>query len=130
MNAIRQVHYPRQATIDAYGDGGFRFAEMSHKGSILIVPSGIHGWQPELDGRGLPLPEAFAPVFEQADGIDVFLFGAGEAPRRLPREIREAFSRAGIVLECMTTGAAARTFNVLYLEQRQVAAGLIAVDND
>ncbi len=44
------AHYPARAPIDAYGNGGFRFAGMSHRGSLLIVPSrhlclgrGAHG---------------------------------------------------------------------------------------
>ena len=36
--------YPYPAPIDAYGNGGFRFAGMSHRGSILCLPSGIHAW--------------------------------------------------------------------------------------
>ena len=32
---------PGRAPIDAYGNGGFRFADMSHRGSILALPSGI-----------------------------------------------------------------------------------------
>lgn len=40
---IREAHFPGRAPIDAYGNGGFRFAEMSHRGSILCLPSGIHG---------------------------------------------------------------------------------------
>ena len=39
-----QAHFPRRAPIDAYGNGGFRFADMSHRGSILIVPSGVYAW--------------------------------------------------------------------------------------
>ena len=30
--------YPGRAPIDAYGNGGFRFAGMSHRGSLLILP--------------------------------------------------------------------------------------------
>jgi hypothetical protein len=29
------ARYPGRAPIDAYGNGGFRFADMSHRGSIL-----------------------------------------------------------------------------------------------
>ena len=38
--------YPGRAPIDAYGNGGFRFAEMSHRGSILCLPSGVYAWPP------------------------------------------------------------------------------------
>ena len=40
---IRKAHFPGRAPIDAYGNGGFRFAGMSHRGSILCLPSGIYG---------------------------------------------------------------------------------------
>ena len=42
-------------------------------------------------------------------------------------EIRKAFIAAGIGLEPMSTGAAARTYNVLLGEGRAVGAALIAV---
>ena len=42
---IRDAHYPGRAPIEAYGNGGFRFAGMSHRGSILCLPSGIYGWK-------------------------------------------------------------------------------------
>lgn len=42
---IRDAHFPGRAPIDAYGNGGFRFADMSHRGSLLCLPSGIHGWE-------------------------------------------------------------------------------------
>ena len=34
-------HLPRQAPIDSYGKGGFAFADMSHRGSILALPTGV-----------------------------------------------------------------------------------------
>ena len=40
------ARFPGRAPIDAYGNGGFRFAGMSHRGSILCLPSGIHAWEP------------------------------------------------------------------------------------
>jgi uncharacterized protein len=40
----RDAHYPRQAQIEAYGHGGFRFAGMSHRGAILLLPSGVYAW--------------------------------------------------------------------------------------
>src|SRR3974390_3228855 len=37
-------HLPRSAPIDAYGNGGFAFAGMSHRGSLLCLPNGIWAW--------------------------------------------------------------------------------------
>ena len=39
-----RAHLPQQVPIEAYGNGGFRFGGMSHKGSILCLPSGIWDW--------------------------------------------------------------------------------------
>ncbi len=43
---IREAHFPGRAPIEAYGNGGFRFADMSHRGSLLCLPSGVYGWEP------------------------------------------------------------------------------------
>jgi hypothetical protein len=37
-------HLPRSAPIEAYGKGGFVFAEMSHRGSLLCLPEAIWAW--------------------------------------------------------------------------------------
>jgi len=123
---IRDAHFPGRAPIDAYGNGGFRFADMSHRGSILCLPSGIHGWEPKtppiLTAADLSL------VMEQADDIEILLVGTGTELRRLPQELRDALRKYRISADPMSTGAAVRTYNVLLAEDRAVAAALIAVD--
>jgi uncharacterized protein len=123
---IREQHFPGRAPVDAYGNGGFRFADMSHRGSILCLPSGIYGWaQTEQDDL---LPEAFARVIAEAQSLEVLLVGTGSTLRPLPRETRERLKAAGISADPMSTGAAVRTFNILLAEERAVAAALIAVE--
>ena len=123
---IREAHFPGRAPIDAYGDAGFRFADMSHRGSLLCLPSGIHGWQP-ADPNALTEGD-FGKLFDEADAIDILLVGMGPDLRPLPPALRAAFRAAGISADPMSTGAAVRTYNVLLAEDRQVAAALIAVD--
>lgn len=123
---IREAHYPGRAPLDAYGNGGFRFADMSHRGSLLCLPSGIHGWEPvEFDQLRI---EDFEQVLAEARGIDILLIGTGTELRPLKAEWRAAFRQAGISADPMSTGTAVRTFNVLLAEDRQVAAALLAVD--
>ncbi len=122
---IRAAHFPGRAPIEAYGNGGFRFAEMSHRGSILCLPSGIHGWEP-ADPQALSAAD-FAKVVGEAEGIEILLVGMGEALRPLPPGLRTALKDAGISSDPMSTGAAVRTYNVLLAEDRAVAAALIAV---
>ncbi len=115
--------FPGQPTIDAYGDGGFRFAGMSHRGSILALPSGIYHWNAD---RAALKPEDFARVFSEKADVDHLLLGTGTMARP-PREVIQAFAEYGITLEPMATGAAVSTYNLLLAERRKVAAALIAV---
>ena len=123
---IRSAHFPGRAPLDAYGNGGFRFADMSHVGSILCLPSGIHGWDAV---EGAKLTEAdFTRVLEQAGDIEVLLIGMGEGMCVVPAELRARFKEAGILVDPMSTGAAVRTYNIMLSESRAVAAALIAVE--
>jgi len=119
-------HLPRPAPIDSYGNGGFRFAGMSHRGSLLCLPDGIWAW-PVTDLAGLTRA-ALEPVFARADGLDIFLIGAGRNPWVLPENVRRQFHDRSISVDAMTTAAALRTWNVLVAEGRRAGAGLIAVD--
>ena len=125
---IRDAHYPGRAPIQSYGNGGFRFAGMSHRGSLLCLPSGIHGW------REAPVPPdeveaaSLTRVFAEAGSIEILLVGTGTELRPLSAAVREHCREAKMVAEAMATGAAVRTFNVLLAEGRAVAAALIAIE--
>ncbi len=123
---MREAHFPDTAPIDAYGNGGFRFAGMSHRGSLMCLPSGIHAWQ-IVEPADLG-PEAFSRVFAEAGDIEVLLIGTGREIVPLRSEWRDMFRARRISADAMTTGAAVRTYNVLLAEGRAVAAALIAVD--
>jgi uncharacterized protein len=117
-------HYPGRAAIDGYGAGGFRFAGMSHKGSILATPSGIRAFAPntaaEIDVASL------APAF--ADAIELLIIGTGRDIVPVSSELRGKLKEAGIVVDPMPTPSAMSTYNILLGEDRKVAAALIAVD--
>jgi len=112
--------------LDAFGAGGFRFAGMSHRGSILATPAGIRIWP--LARFAEITPESLRPVMDEAETIDFLLIGTGADIAFIPAALREHLRAAGITVEGMATGAAARTYNVLVAEDRRVAAALIAVD--
>jgi uncharacterized protein len=119
-------HLPQPAAIDAYGKGGFRFGGMSHRGSILCLPGGIWAWPvatpAEINDGSL------ARVFAASRTLELFLIGAGSEPWPMPEALRWRFRDARIGVDVMQTGAAVRTYNILFAEGRRVGAGLIAVD--
>ena len=118
-------HLPQAAAIDAYGKGGFRFADMSHRGSILCLPEGVWAWP-----VGAPqdiTAESLERVFA-AKGVELFMLGTGKQPWLMPEALRWRFRDARIGLEVTPTGPAVRTYNILFAEGRRVGAALIAVD--
>lgn len=121
-----EAYYPEPLEIHAYGNGGFRFGEMSHVGSLLILQSGIYSWDYKtIDELNVA---AFEPLLGPDNDAEFLLLGTGTAQHFPSNDIRRAFIDAGVGLEVMDTGAAVRTYNVLLDEGRRIAAALIAAD--
>jgi uncharacterized protein len=118
-------HLPRSAPIDAYGKGGFAFAGMSHRGSLLCLPDAIWAWEvtrPEqIDKYSL------ARVFAAANSIDTLIVGTGTDVWLAPAELRAALRALRVTLDTMQTGPAIRTYNIMMGERRRVAAALVAM---
>jgi uncharacterized protein len=125
MSKTDAPHLPRSAPIDAYGNGGFAFAGMSHRGSLLFLPEAVWAWPvtrpDEIDKHSLQR------VFASANGIDTLIIGTGADVWLPPPELRIAFRAVRVVLDAMQTGPAIRTYNIMMGERRRVAAALIAV---
>src|SRR5437870_3423878 len=119
------LHFPRSAPIEAYGKGGFAFADMSHRGSLLCLPDAIWAW-PVTKPQDID-KYALAKVFEAANSVDTLVVGTGTDVWVPPRELREALRAVKVVLDAMQTGPAIRTYNIMLGERRRVAAALIAV---
>ena len=124
---MEPARFPGRAPIDAYGNGGFRFADMSHRGSILVLPSAIEAWA--VTSVAEVTPASLSQLLAEAGSIEILLVGTGRSLSPLPAESLAALREAGFEPELMATGAAVRTFNVLLSEERQVAAALIAVES-
>lgn len=118
--------FPGRAPIEAYGNGGFRFAGMSHRGSLLCLPSAIVAW--DVTRAEELMLECFDQVLRERDQIGFLLLGTGRRQVFPSLAIRRAFSELRMGLDPMDTGAACRTYNVLLAEGRPVAAALIAVE--
>jgi uncharacterized protein len=120
-----QGYVPGRHKIDDYGAGGFRFADMSHRGSILALPTGIRAIGPtnwkEIDTATIDL------ALSESAEFDLFIVGTGENLMPLAAALRAKLRDSGVGCETMATGAAVRTYNMLVDEGRRVAALLLAV---
>lgn len=119
------LHLPRSAPIDAYGNGGFAFADMSHRGSLLCLPDAIWAWPVT---KAADIDEyTLSRVFAAASGIDTLIVGTGTDVWVVPGRLRGALRAVHVGLDAMQTGPAIRTYNIMIGERRRVAAALIAV---
>jgi uncharacterized protein len=119
---------PGRHPIDAYGAGGFRFAGMSHIGSILATPNGVRAFEPSAPAEitVAALAPLFAELTQNPRSIEILVVGTGEKMALLSAPVKARLREAGLRVEAMATGPAARVYNVLLGENRRVAAVLIA----
>ncbi len=117
---------PGRHAIDSYGGGGFRFADMSHRGSILALPSGVRAWSARSAAD--LTADAFAEVMAEAAEIDTLLIGTGPGLVFLDEELRLFLKTGNMAVDVMSTGSAARVYNIMVGENRRVAAALLAVE--
>lgn len=117
---------PGRHPIEKFGGGGFRFGGMSHRGSLLVLPSGMRALAAGgiEDVTVLQLRELAAEM----EQVDFLLVGTGAAMRRLPRPLSAWLAGNAFRHDVMATPAAVSTYNVLLAEDRRVAAVLIAMD--
>ena len=112
--------------VERYGGGGFTVSGIRHVGSVLIFPDRTLAW-PVAEAAAIDAA-TLAPVIACAPRPRILVVGCGRAFAPRPDGLDAAMREAGIGVEWMDTGAACRTFNVLLLEDREVAAALIAVE--
>lgn len=112
---------PRIHLVRSYGGGEIVIAEQHIARPLIITPQRLildWGATSFLD---LTEPQLQA-LFELGAGI--VLLGAGDRQMFASPAVRASFRARNIALECMTLGAACRTYNILANEERPVAAGL------
>ncbi len=125
MQDISGLPEAGQQLINGYGDGGFRISGVRHEGSVLVFPKETQAW--ELTSIEDLTLEHLQAVKDADPAVEILLIGCGANMAFIDEAIRNDFRAAGIVIDSMDSGAAMRTYNVLLLEGRRVAAALVAV---
>ncbi|TNE63053.1 MAG: hypothetical protein EP335_10385 [Alphaproteobacteria bacterium] len=112
--------------VEAYGDGGFRLMGRRVEGATLVNGEGFY---PVTAKTVAELSaQSFERVADATKRPDILLVGTGARMQLLPAAMRQYLEGAGIGFDIMDTGAAARTYNVLLMEGRKVAALLLPVE--
>ncbi|HEY3808851.1 MAG TPA: MTH938/NDUFAF3 family protein [Steroidobacteraceae bacterium] len=112
---------PRINLIRGYDAGGILVGAQRLTRPCLITPQRLLS---DWSARSLALlrGEELEPLW--ALGGQIVLLGSAETPVLPSAAVRAAFRERRIALECMSLGAACRTYNILAGEDRSVVAGL------
>ena len=109
-------------TVTAYGPGFIDINQTRHHGHLLVCPDRpVAAWP--VSGFAALRSEDFQAL--AALDPEVVLLGTGERQRFVSPALTGALSRLRIGVECMTTAAACRTYNILMAEGRRVVAAFL-----
>ena len=115
-----------RSPISPLSGGGFQFGGKTHRGALIVSPSGIYEWastSAAIDEAGLL---RFLDEEQRVRG-DFLLLGTGPKFFLPPPRLRDETAKLGLGLEAMDTAAACRTFNILVAENRFFCAALLPV---
>jgi uncharacterized protein len=118
VELVPQIRDGRQL-IERYAASGFRVSGAIYLGPVLVFPDRTETWT-----EAAFTVEGLAPVLAHG-GVELLLLGFGRRMIPVGAELRGALKAGGIVIETMDTGAACRTYNMLVMEDRRVAAALL-----
>lgn len=108
--------------VQGYNNGSYKVANRMIEGAIYVTARSVR----QLDVTAVDdiVGLDMAGWFEDYKP-DLLFLGTGPSMALVPAEIREKFTSQGVTVEPMDSGAAARTYNVLLIEGRDVAALLL-----
>lgn len=108
--------------ITAYGVGFIEINKQKYTKNLIVTSD-----QLILDWQATDFASLCAEHFTQIAELkpEVVLLGTRDTHQFLHPKIYQTLVAQGIPLECMTTPAACRTYNILMSEGRQVAAALL-----
>lgn len=111
-----------QHQITGFDQHSISVNQIRYESNLIVSGAQLHtDW---FDGAWSALDaEALAPIL--ALQPEVVLLGSGEKHQFIHPKHLQAFLSAHIAVECMTTAAACRTYNILMAEGRNVVAALL-----
>lgn len=108
--------------ITGYGEDFIEINKRKYQQTLIVLAN-----QLILDWKATSFDHLTAEHFAEISDIkpEVVLLGTGLKHRFLHPKIAQNLTEKGIPIECMTTAAACRTYNILMSEGRHVAAALL-----
>jgi uncharacterized protein len=108
--------------ITAYEDGFIEVNKIRYANNLIVMPKQlVQDWP--VNGFANLAASHFSELLELKP--EVILLGTGQIHQFVHPKLTATLTEKGIAVECMTTHAACRTYNILMSEGRHVAAALL-----
>jgi uncharacterized protein len=124
-----KLHLNTQANLNiitAYSEAYIEINKQRFGHSLIVMPElCLHDWDVKHSTEIGLSQVAKLIELHRSHKIEVLLLGTGEKQHFLTGAPYFALAEKGIALECMSTAAACRTYNILMSEGRQVMAALM-----
>jgi uncharacterized protein len=112
--------------ITAYSEAYIEVNKQRFNHSLIVMPElCLHDWDVKRCSEIGLSQVAKLIELHNSHQLEVVLLGTGEKQHFLTGAPYFALAEKGIAIECMSTAAACRTYNILMSEGRQVMAALI-----
>lgn len=109
-------------TIRSYSETAIMLGETIYESSVIISSDAIISPWAVLTVQELT-NDSLMPIIKLEP--EIIIIGHQQSLSTVPILIMQSLSKQRIGLECMSIGAACRTFNVLLSEKRKVVLGII-----
>ncbi|CAN6134143.1 COG3737 Uncharacterized conserved protein [Methylophilaceae bacterium] len=124
-----KLHLNTQANLNlitAYSEAYIEINKQRFGHSLIVMPElCLHDWDVKHSTEIGLSQVAKLIELHRSHKIEVLLLGTGEKQHFLTGAPYFALAEKGITIECMSTAAACRTYNILMSEGRQVMAVLM-----
>ena len=124
-----KLHLNTQANLNlitAYSEAYIEINKQRFGHSLIVMPElCLHDWDVKHSTEIGLSQVAKLIELHRSHKIEVLLLGTGEKQQFLTGAPYFALAEKGITIECMSTAAACRTYNILMSEGRQVMAVLM-----
>lgn len=113
--------------ITAYGNGFIDVNKVRYTKHLIIMPNQLN-----LDWSATDFASLTITQFDELLALnpEVILLGTGDTHQFIRPKLIAKLTANNIAVECMTTHAACRTYNILMSEGRNVAAALLISNKD
>ena len=120
MTQMKLMEREGRQLVNGYGPEGFRVSGVTYDSTVLVHPKRSIAFDIQtLDALST---DHLTSLVDGDEKTEILLLGCGKSMQFVPDIISKGLALVGVAVDPMDSAAAARTYNMLMMEDRRVAA--------